>query len=101
MKYVFILTLSILTLSSLGQKPKKVIKKLGDDPVFFIDSTNVDRSEMMNYQPEQIAKVSVYKDSNAIKLVGPEGKDGVVYIETKVFARKRYWNYFRTKSAEY
>ena len=101
MKYVFILTLSILTLSSLGQKPKKVIKKLGDDPVFFIDSTNVDKSEMMNYQPEQIAKVSVYKDSNAIKLVGPEGKDGVVYIETKVFARKRYWNYFRTKSAEY
>jgi len=101
MKYVFILTLSILTLSSPGQKPKKVIKKLGDDPVFFIDSTNVDKSEMMNYQPEQIAKVSVYKDSNAIKLVGPDGKDGVVYIETKVFARKRYWNYFRTKSAEY
>ncbi len=101
MKYVFILTLSILTLSVFGQKPKRVIKKLGDDPVFFIDSVNVDKSEMMKYQPDQIAKVSVYKDSDAIELVGPEGKDGVVYIETKTFAKKRYWNYFKTRSVEY
>jgi hypothetical protein len=101
MKYVFILTLSISTLSAFGQKPKRVIKKLGNDPVFFIDSINVDKSELLNYQPEQIAKVSVYKDSNAIILVGPEGKDGVVYIETKVFAKRRYWNYFKTKSVEY
>lgn len=101
MRYIFILTLSVLTLSVFGQKPKKVIKKLGNDPVFFIDSINVDKSEMMKYQPEDIAQVSVYKDSNAIKLVGPEGKDGVVYIETKPFARIKYWNYFKTKSVEY
>jgi hypothetical protein len=101
MKYAFVLILSILTLSTFGQKPKKVIKKLGDDPVFFIDSINVDQSEMMKYQPEQIAKVSVYKGSDAIDLVGPEGKDGVVYIETKVFAKNKYWSYFRIKSEDY
>jgi len=101
MRYIFVLTFSILTLAVFGQKPKKVIKKLGNDPVFFIDSVNVDKSEMMKYKPEEIAQVSVYKDSNAIKLVGPEGKDGAVYIETKAFAKKRYWSYFKTKSVEY
>ncbi|HET9056091.1 MAG TPA: hypothetical protein VFN30_04510 [Chitinophagaceae bacterium] len=101
MKYVLILTFSILALSVFGQRPKRVIKKLGNDPVFFLDSVNVDKSEMIKYQPEQIAQVSVYKDSNAIKLIGPKGKDGVVYIETKVFAKRKYWSYFKTKSVEY
>jgi hypothetical protein len=101
MKSIFILILSILTLPVFGQKPKRSVKKLGEYPVFFIDSINVDRSEIMKYQPEQFAKVSVYKDSNAINLVGPDGKDGVVYMETKVFAKKRYWNYFKSKSNDY
>jgi hypothetical protein len=95
------MTFSISTLLVFGQKPKKVIKKLGADPVFFIDSVNVDRSELTKYQPEQFAKVSVYKDSDAVNLVGPDGKDGVVYMETKVFAKRKYWNFFKNKSEEY
>lgn len=101
MRYIFILALSIGTLTAFSQKPKKVIKKLGNDPVFFIDSVNVDKSEMMKYQPEEIAQVSAYKNASAISLVGPEGKDGVVYIETKSFARNKYWTYFKTKSPGY
>lgn len=101
MKYALVLTFSIASLFAFGQKPKKVLKKLGNDPVFFIDSVNVDKSELSKYQPEMTAKVSVYKDSDAINLVGPDGKDGVVYIETKVFAKTRYWNYFKSKSEEY
>ena len=101
MKQILIITFSFLTISAFGQKPKRVIKKLGNEPVFFIDSINVDRSELDKYKPTEIASVSVYKDSNAIKLVGPDGKDGVVYIETNVFAKNKYWNYFRSKSNEY
>ncbi len=101
MKQILSFVLSFLTFSVLAQSPKSVIKKLGDDPVFFIDSINVDKAELYKYQPTDIATVSVYKDSNAIRLVGPGGKDGAVYIETKVFAKNRYWQYFKTKSAEY
>jgi hypothetical protein len=101
MKNYFLLLLTVSALSVLGQNPKKSIKKLGSNPVFFVDSINVDKSELQNYQPTDIATVSVYKDSNAIKLVGPDGKDGAVYIETKTFAKKRYWTYFSSKSGEY
>lgn len=76
-------------------------KKLFDDPVFFIDSINVTRIELQKYEPTEIALVTVYKDTNAIKLVGPQGKDGAVYIETKKFARNKYWNLFKTKSDDY
>lgn len=101
MKLVAGLLFSLFTLSVAGQSPKRMIKKLGSDPVFFVDSVSVDRSELSKYQPTEIAAVSVYKDSNAIKLLGPEGKDGVVYIVTKAFAKKKYWAYFTSKSAAY
>ncbi|RYE59020.1 MAG: hypothetical protein EOP48_02165 [Sphingobacteriales bacterium] len=76
-------------------------KKLFNDPVFFIDSVNVTRVELQDYQPTDIALLTVYKDTNSIKLVGPQGRDGAVYIETKKFARNRYWRFFVRKSSEY
>ena|SRR5215203_1227952 len=101
MKQTLILILSTLALATYAQKPKRVIKKLGDEPVFFIDSVNVEKGELSKYSPNEIASVSVYKDSSAIRLVGSDGKDGVVYITTKAFAKNQYWNYFRSKSPEY
>jgi hypothetical protein len=80
---------------------KERYKQLFNDPVFFIDSVNVIRMEMQEYQPTDIAVVTVYKDTNAVKLVGEQGRFGAVYVETKKFARNRYWNYFKTKSADY
>lgn len=80
---------------------KERYKQLFNDPVFFIDSVNVTRIEMQEYQPTDIAIVTVYKDTNAIKLVGEQGKFGVVYVETKKFARNKYWNYFKSKSVDY
>lgn len=76
-------------------------KQLFDDPVFFIDSINVTRIELQKYQPDEIAIVTVYKDTNAIKLVGEQGKFGAVYFETKEFARNKYWNFLKSKSTEY
>ena len=101
MKYILWWLFGVGTLSALGQRPKKMLKKLGSDPVIFIDSVNVDKSEMMKYQPAEIATFTMYTDSEAIELAGPDGKDGVIYIETKVFDKFKYWNYFKLKSAEY
>ena len=80
---------------------KERYKQFLNDPVFFIDSVNVTRIEMQEYHPNDIAVVTVYKDTNAIKLVGEQGKFGAVYVETKKFARNKYWNYFKSKSADY
>ena len=101
MKYILVGLTFFFAVTTFGQKPKKAIKKLGNDPVFFIDSVNVDNSELQKYNPQDIASVSVFKDSTAIKLIGMDGKDGVVYVETKAFARTRYWNFFRSKSPDY
>jgi hypothetical protein len=75
--------------------------RLSDDPVFFVDSLHVTGAELQNYQPTDIAVLTVYKDTSAIKLLGEEGRNGAVFIETKKFAKVRYWNFFKTKSPEY
>ena len=102
MKSIFLSILGIVCcLTTFGQKPKKAIKKLGDNPIFFIDSVNVDNSELMKYGPTEIAQVTVYKDKEAKDLFGEEGKDGVVYILTKKYAKSKYWQYFQSKSDDY
>lgn len=101
MKIVFVLSLLLLNLASWGQRPQKVQKQLGAAPVFFIDSVEVEPSALQQYQPENIASVSVYKDSTARRLVGPRGQDGVIYTETKPFAVRRYRRFFALKSVAY
>jgi len=71
------------------------------EPIFFIDSVEVTTKELEKYQPTDIATVTVYKDSNAVKRVGPKARNGLVYIETKKFAKKRYWNFLQGKSSAY
>ena len=83
------------------QNEKDEFVQLFDDPVFFIDSVNVTRIELQKYKPDEIAFVNVYKDSNAIKLVGEQGKFGAVYFETKKFVRNKYWDFLKSKSTEY
>lgn len=99
MKYLLI---TFFTLSfSFAQSPKRVLKKLGDKPVFFIDSVSVLQEDLEKYDPNEISSVTVYKDKKAIELLGDDGKDGAVYIETKKFCKNRYWKYFAAKSTEY
>jgi hypothetical protein len=101
MKESLSVILMLTAFCALGQQPQTVHFKLGNSAVIFIDSVNVDKNEMLKYKPDDIALVTVFHDSAAIKLIGPDGKDGVVYIETKAFARRRYWSLFSSKSAEY
>lgn len=99
MKYLLI-TLFSLSIS-FAQSPKRIIKKIGTNPVFFIDSTSVEKEDLQKYNPEDISSVTVYKDKSAYELLGEDGKDGVIYIETKKFCKNRYWKYFTSKSKEY
>lgn len=101
MKSLFTLfCISIFTLN-FSQAPEEETNKLGDNPIFLIDSVKVNNSAIQNYDPKEIASLSIYRDGEAISLRPEDGKDGVVYIETKKFSKKRFQNYFKTKSSEY
>jgi len=95
---LFCISIFILNFS---QSPKEETNKLGKNPVFFIDSVRVGGEELQNYDPQEIASLTMYKDGDALKLFPNEGKDGVVYIFTKKFSKKRFQTYFKTKSNEY
>ncbi|MGY3053350.1 hypothetical protein ACVWYG_001550 [Pedobacter sp. UYEF25] len=71
------------------------------DPVFFIDSVRVTKNDLIKYEPNQIASVTVYKDKSAWEKFGSEAVNGLIYIETKNFAKKRYWDFLCSKSTEY
>jgi hypothetical protein len=71
------------------------------DPLFFIDSVKISKQTLQTYDPNDIAMVTVYKDSSAINRMGIEAKYGLIYIETKKFAKMRYWRYFKSKSDSY
>ena len=74
MRRIFFFTLYLfIALISIGQSPKKTIKKLGNDPIFFIDSVNVDNSELQKYDPTEISHVTVYKDKEATYMFVEDG----------------------------
>jgi hypothetical protein len=92
-----------LTLScfSLYEKQNNRYQQVGNDPIFFVDSVNVTRFDLQKYQKADIAIRSVYKDAEAIRLVGPQGQFGAVYYTTKNYAVLKYWKFFKSKSADY
>jgi hypothetical protein len=72
-----------------------------DDPVFFLDGVRMNKDSLTTVNPNEIAAIDIYKDSNAVRLAGPEGVNGVVFITTKHFARNKYWHLFSSHSAAY
>ncbi len=83
-------------------QPNIVFPDESNDPVFFLDSIQVNKMVLSNYNPTEIASVTIYKDSLIIKKLYHKGaKNGLIYIETKDFAKNRYQNYFSSKSPEY
>lgn len=70
-------------------------------PVVFIDNVKSDVKEMHKINPADIIEVMVYKGSDAINKIGPSGKDGVIYVETKSYVKKRNWKFLSSKSPEY
>jgi len=91
----------IISCYSIFPKAKQEYAQPFKDPVFFVDSMQISKVELQKFKPTDIAFASVYKDSNAIKLMGAQGEFGVVYLTTKKFARNGFWNFFKEKSSEY
>ncbi|WP_157887043.1 hypothetical protein [Hymenobacter sp. PAMC 26628] len=80
---------------------KYISSILTSDPIYFVDSIKIMKAELAKYEPSQIAILTVYKDKSATDILGGEGVNGLIYIETKEFARKRYWRFFKSKSRKY
>jgi len=70
-------------------------------PLFFVDSVRVDCATGSSFQPNEIATMTVFRDSNATRLAGNDAKNGLIYIISKTFARSHYWKYFSSRSAAY
>jgi hypothetical protein len=71
------------------------------NPVYFLDSVRINPDYFRSINPKDIAFIQVVKENNAIERLGEEGKNGIIYIETKIFARKKMWNYLKRKSDDY
>ncbi|MES1216224.1 MAG: hypothetical protein ABUT20_11980 [Bacteroidota bacterium] len=78
-----------------------MIRKLGANPVLYLDSINIDNEQLAAIKPTDVAALSTYNGKEATDILGDDGKDGIVYIFTKKYAKNSYWNYFKSKSQEY
>jgi hypothetical protein len=83
-----------------GDKASAVVEEDNAGPVFFVDSIRIDKQDLKNYDPHDIASVTVYKNADATAKI-ESATNGLIYIETKKFAKRRYWKYFKSKSADY
>ncbi|KAA5538730.1 hypothetical protein [Adhaeribacter rhizoryzae] len=91
----------VLSCYGLYNEPTNVFTEHDNEPIFFLDSIRVNRGVLTSYEPTEIASITVFKDTTAIRILGPEGKNGVIYIYTKDYAKGRYWDYLKSKSKDY
>ncbi|HEY6503393.1 MAG TPA: hypothetical protein VIZ28_05405 [Chitinophagaceae bacterium] len=98
--YIFV-GLLFLTVTSFGQLPKKTMKKMGQNPVLFLDSTETDMAALQKLNPFDISNISIVKPKKAKRLLGDKGSDGAIYVTTVKEAKKIYWAFFSTKSDHY
>jgi len=98
--FTFII-LFLLTATSFGQLPKKAMKKMGQNPIVFLDSIETEMSALQTLNPFDISNIGIVKPKKAKKLLGDKGVDGAIYVTTVKAAKVIYWNYFSLKSDEY
>lgn len=84
--------------SSAEKTAMSIIRK---NPLFILDSSIIVRDSLQNTDPEDIADITVLKEKSATALYGDKGKNGVVIIETKKFARAKYIKFLRAASTQY
>ncbi|MBS1508757.1 MAG: hypothetical protein JSS79_19125 [Bacteroidetes bacterium] len=102
MRYIFILCLlSVFGCKPTQLSPNQAVQKLGPNPYFIINDKPVDKSEIMKYNPTDIAIVVTYYGKDATKKFGDKAKDGAVAISTKSFARDKYETFFKSYSKDY
>jgi hypothetical protein len=87
--------------ASFGQLPKKAMKKMGQNPIVFLDSVESEMNFLQTLNPFDISNIILVKPKKAKKLLGDKGVDGAIYVMTVKAAKTIYWNYLSSKSDEY
>ena len=72
---------------------------LADDAAVFLDGVNVNKTEIENYDPMEIAFLTIMKSADSNQVA--RGLKDAIYVYTKKYARQQYWNYFNSKSPRY
>jgi len=97
-----IFTVLFISLFSLGyaQTTVQLSKTSKGAPIMFVDSIQISQADLQKLKPDDIASVKVYKDNQAFKHIDSNA-NGALYVETKQFCRKRFLNYFKSKSSAF
>jgi len=69
--------------------------------VYVVDSIEVEPSAVNDLGPDQIAMITIARGRKTVEKYGERATNGVFYIETKPFARKRYNRLFSSISPAY
>jgi hypothetical protein len=69
--------------------------------VYVVDSVEVESSAVNNIGPDQIAMITIARGRKTVEKFGERATNGVFYLETKPFARKRYNRLFSNLSPAY
>ena len=77
------------------------LNKLGENPIWFIDSTEVHYDTVKTINPMDISNISVLLPKSAKKKLGDKATDGAVYVTTVKAAKQKYWLFFSSHSNDY
>jgi hypothetical protein len=84
-----------------GQIPEKVSKKMGPNPIVFLDSAEIDLEKLNSVKPFHISNIQMLVPKKAKKIIGNKGSDGAIFVTTVKAAKLRNWSYLRAKSSEF
>lgn len=69
--------------------------------VYVVDSVEVEPSALNNIGPDKLAMITIARGRKTVEKFGERATNGVVYMETKPFARKRYNRLFSSLTPAY
>ena len=77
------------------------LNKLGQSPLWFIDSTETQFDTVKAIDPRDISNILVLLPKKAKKKLGDKAIDGAVYVTTVKSAKLKYWSFFSSQSNDY
>lgn len=97
----FIITVCLLVWGTAAMSQDlSSIPGVPQDALIFVDSVE-SKTGMEGLDPSKIALIDIVRGSKLKEKYGPRGENGVIFIETVNFARKRYTRMFSEIAPEY
>lgn len=98
MKTILIILSFFCSIASFSQTPPATKTEY---PLVYVDNVKSDVKQMHKIPPADIISVTTLSGQEGIDKVGPDGKYGVMYVQTRNFVKSRNWKYLGSKSPEY